>query len=160
MTVYISEVSKFVCLSVSISTCTCSLSLDANKLKVCMSKQKRLELKTLDLTLVISSPVLNSQALFKVTSMLITVIASAKIEDCQQKCVCKGDFEWLTTLWPERYPIFVSAHYPFQLQQLLCHLQSKTKLSNSFSVVMKISHWTCGRMSLALLFINTDFRVQ
>lgn len=50
MTVYIYEVFKFVYLSVSISTCMCCLSLEANKLKVCMSKEKRLGLKMLDVT--------------------------------------------------------------------------------------------------------------
>lgn len=73
----------FECLPVSISTCMCCLSLEANKLKVCTSKEKMLELKTLDLTPVISSTALNCQAFFKVTSMLITVIASGKIVDSQ-----------------------------------------------------------------------------
>lgn len=41
-------------------------------------KKKRLELKTLDLTSVTSSPVLNSQGFFKITSMLIKLIGSGK----------------------------------------------------------------------------------
>lgn len=58
-----------------------------------MSKEKRLGLKTLDLTLVILSPVLNSQAFFEIISMLIRVIASGKIENNKQKCIYKGDFK-------------------------------------------------------------------
>lgn len=65
----------------------------ANKLKVCMSKAKRLELNTLDLTSVSSSSVLNSQAFFRITKMLIRVIASGKIENSRQKCIYKGNLD-------------------------------------------------------------------
>lgn len=131
MNVYIYVRYLSLCVCVSISTCTCHSSVEANKLKVCMSKEKRLGLKTLDLISVVSSPVLKSQGFFKITSIFIIVIASGKIENSQQKC--KGDFEWITILWLEIYQCFVSAHYPFQFLQLLCYLQSKTEISNSLS---------------------------
>lgn len=65
----------------------------ANKREVCMSKEKRLELNTLDLTSVSSSSVLNSQVFFRISRMLISVIASGKIENSRQKCIYKGNLE-------------------------------------------------------------------